>query len=35
VIRFVHDGGVIRSGEPAHQALIETLDRLLARPPAC
>jgi peroxiredoxin len=35
VIRFVHDGGAIRSGEPAHRALIETIDRLLARPPSC
>lgn len=35
VIRFVHDGGTIRSGDPAHRALIETLDRLLARPPTC
>jgi len=35
VIRFVHDGGTIRSGQPAHRALIETLDRLLAGPPTC
>jgi hypothetical protein len=35
VIRFVHDGGTIRSGEAAHRALIETLDRLLAQPPSC
>jgi peroxiredoxin len=35
VIRFVHDGGTIRSGDPAHRVLIETLERLLARPPRC
>jgi peroxiredoxin len=35
VIRFVHDGGTIRSGDAAHRVLIETLDRLLARPPSC
>jgi peroxiredoxin len=35
VIRFVHDGGTIRRGDPAHKTLTDTIDRYLAHPPAC